>query len=208
MALASSEIEWVRVADTSPLIGSTSGGGRPARRCRPKHSRCIAILARARAAVSGAQPDDIIKQGDTLVTVAEKPASTARRLPRAVLEHGVRRGRDSLFAAQRAKPVPRPGRQAWLKKPPRSRSWARCSARDLDVGGRQQEDLVGDALHAAVQGVREAAGEVDQPLRELGVDALQVEDHGRVVLEAVGDLLRVVEAARDDEVHAHRRVRR
>ena len=39
--------------------------------------------------------------------------------------------------------------------------------RDLDVARRQQEDLVGDPLHAAVERVREAAREVDQPLREL-----------------------------------------
>src|SRR6187549_427032 len=39
--------------------------------------------------------------------------------------------------------------------------------RHFDVAWRQQEDLVGDALHAAVQGVREPAGEVDQALGEL-----------------------------------------
>src|SRR6266536_3806011 len=73
---------------------------------------------------------------------------------------------------------------------------------DLDVARRQQEDLVGDALHAAVEGVREPAREVDQALRELGVGALQVEDHRDLLLELVGDLLRVVEAARQYEVHA------
>src|SRR5437899_8036475 len=80
--------------------------------------------------------------------------------------------------------------------------------RDLDVARGQQEDLVGDALHAAVQRVGEAAGEVDQPLRELGVGALQVEDHGNSLLEAVGDLLCVVEAPRQDEMHAHAARRR
>src|SRR5919204_6778545 len=49
--------------------------------------------------------------------------------------------------------------------------------RDLDVLRRQQEDLVGHALHASVERVREPAREVDQPLRELRVRALQVEDH-------------------------------
>ena len=38
---------------------------------------------------------------------------------------------------------------------------------DLDVARGQQEDLVGDALHAAVQGVGQPAGEVDQALGEL-----------------------------------------
>ena len=41
--------------------------------------------------------------------------------------------------------------------------------RDLDVARREHEDLVGDPLHAAVERVREAAGEVDQALAELGV---------------------------------------
>src|SRR5437870_4911828 len=35
---------------------------------------------------------------------------------------------------------------------------------ELDVARRQQEHLVGHALHAAVERVREAAREVDQPL--------------------------------------------
>src|SRR6478609_8740890 len=47
---------------------------------------------------------------------------------------------------------------------------------DLDVSRREQEHLVGHPLHAAVERVREAAREVDQPLRQLGVGALQVED--------------------------------
>src|SRR5213596_3486827 len=75
---------------------------------------------------------------------------------------------------------------------------------DLDIAGRQQEDLVGNALHAALERVGQAACEVDQPLRELGVSALQVQDHRNQVLELVRDLLRVVEAPRDDEVDARR----
>src|SRR4051794_24564481 len=67
---------------------------------------------------------------------------------------------------------------------------------DLDVAGRQEEDLVGHPLHPAVQRVGEATREVDQALRELRVRALQVEDHGDPLLVLVGDLLRVVEAAR------------
>ena len=34
---------------------------------------------------------------------------------------------------------------------------------DLDVGGGQQEDLVGDPLHLAADAVAEAAREVDEP---------------------------------------------
>src|SRR5215204_212649 len=73
---------------------------------------------------------------------------------------------------------------------------------DLDVPRREQEHLVGDALHAAVERVAEPAGEVDQPLRQVLVGALQIEDHRRAVLEAVGDLLGVVEAPRDDEMYS------
>src|SRR5437762_13413524 len=59
----------------------------------------------------------------------------------------------------------------------------------FDVPRRQQEDLVGDALHAAVERVREAAAEVDQALRELLVGALKIQDHRHALLEPVGDLL-------------------
>src|SRR5436190_3024858 len=76
--------------------------------------------------------------------------------------------------------------------------------RDLDVSRGEQEDLVRDSLHAAVERVREPAGEIDQPLRQLLVAALEIEDDRHPVLEAVGDLLRVVEAARQDEMHLDR----
>src|SRR4051794_626921 len=71
---------------------------------------------------------------------------------------------------------------------------------DLDVARREQEHLVGDPLHATVERVGEARGEVDQALREIGVGALEVEDHRDRVLELVRDLLRVVEALRHHEV--------
>src|SRR5581483_10027816 len=56
---------------------------------------------------------------------------------------------------------------------------------DLHISGRQQEHLVRDPLHAPVQGVCESAREVDQALRQLGVRALQVEDHRHPLLEAI-----------------------
>src|SRR4051812_31379428 len=74
---------------------------------------------------------------------------------------------------------------------------------DLHVARGEHEHLVGDALHAAVERVREAAREVDEPLAEVGLDALEVEDDRDRVLELVRHLLGVVEALRDDEVHAH-----
>src|SRR4051795_531673 len=75
--------------------------------------------------------------------------------------------------------------------------------RDLDVARREHEDLVGDPLHAAVQGVGQAAREVDEPLAQVVLDALEVEHHRDRVLELVGDLLGVVEALGDHQVHAH-----
>src|SRR5581483_8984602 len=74
---------------------------------------------------------------------------------------------------------------------------------DLDIARGEQEDLVGDALHAAVERVGQSAGEVDEPLGELLVGALEVENDRHTLLEPVGDLLRVVEAAREDEVDAN-----
>jgi len=46
--------------------------------------------------------------------------------------------------------------------------------RDFHVLRREQEDLVGYSLHATVERVGQAAGEIDQTLRELAVDALEV----------------------------------
>src|SRR3954465_713234 len=75
--------------------------------------------------------------------------------------------------------------------------------RDLDVARREHEPLVGDPLHAAVEGVGQPAGEVDEALGEVGVDALEVEDHRDRGLELVGARLGVVERLGDDEMHAH-----
>src|SRR6476659_7229860 len=75
--------------------------------------------------------------------------------------------------------------------------------RYLHVARRQQEGLVGDLLHAALERVRETGGEVDQPLGELGVGRLQVQDHRNGLLELVRDLLGVVEAVRRDQVDAN-----
>src|SRR3954452_22253895 len=74
---------------------------------------------------------------------------------------------------------------------------------DLDVARRQHEHLVGDALHAAVERVGEPAGEVDEALAQVVLDALEVEHDRDRVLELVRDLLGVVEALGDDEMHAH-----
>src|SRR3954452_2987343 len=72
--------------------------------------------------------------------------------------------------------------------------------RYLDVARGEQEHLVGDPLHAPVERIGEAGGKVDQPLREVGVGALEVQDHRDGVLELVRDLLGVVEALGDYQV--------
>src|SRR5450759_5008280 len=74
---------------------------------------------------------------------------------------------------------------------------------DLDGAGGEHEDLVGDALHAPVERVGEARGEVDEALCEVGVRALEVEDHGDPVLELVGDLLGVGEGLGHHDVPPH-----
>src|SRR5919198_4718470 len=80
--------------------------------------------------------------------------------------------------------------------------------RDLDVARCEQEDLVGDPLHAAVERVGEAGGEVDQPLGEVRVRPLEVQDHRDRVLELVGYLLGVVEALRYHQVDLELAARR
>src|SRR3954452_20427041 len=73
--------------------------------------------------------------------------------------------------------------------------------RDLDVARREHEGLVGDLLHAALEGVGEARREVDQALGELGIGGLEIQDYRRPLLEGVGDLLSVVEVARGHEMN-------
>ena len=67
MALGDLLIEWVRVPDTSPAIG------RSLAECAFRARTGITIIAilREPEPVTGAQPDDVIQQGDTLVTVGK-----------------------------------------------------------------------------------------------------------------------------------------
>src|SRR5512146_2306246 len=74
------------------------------------------------------------------------------------------------FAPNGASPVLRLVEEAALEH---SRAILR---RQLHVARREEEDLVGDALHASVERVRQAAREVDQPLAELRDGGLEVED--------------------------------
>jgi K+:H+ antiporter subunit KhtT len=65
MALGELSIEWVAVPDSSPLIGKTLAEAA----LRAKTGITIIAILREPEPVSGAQPNDVIQQGDTLVTV-------------------------------------------------------------------------------------------------------------------------------------------
>jgi len=67
MALGELTIEWVSVPDDSPTIGKTLA------ECGFRARTGITVIAilREPEPVTGAQPDDVIQQGDTLVTVGK-----------------------------------------------------------------------------------------------------------------------------------------
>jgi TrkA domain protein len=67
MALGELLIEWEAVPDTSPWIGKTLAESG----FRAKTGITIIAILREPEPVTGAQPDDVIKQGDTLVTVGK-----------------------------------------------------------------------------------------------------------------------------------------
>ncbi len=67
MALGELQIEWIRVPDTSPWIGRTLAD------CAFRATVGVTVIAilRKPEPIVGARPDDIVQQGDTLVTVAK-----------------------------------------------------------------------------------------------------------------------------------------
>lgn len=81
IALGDLSIEWVRVPDTSPAIGRTLAD------CgfRAKTGITIIAILRESETISGAQPDDVIQAGDTLVTVGR---AGQYRAFRELLAHG------------------------------------------------------------------------------------------------------------------------
>jgi TrkA domain protein len=84
VALGELTIEWVPVPDTSPWIGRTLA------ECgfRAKTGITVIAILREPEPVSGAQPDDVLQRGDTLVTVGKAGQYAAfRRL----LEGGAQR---------------------------------------------------------------------------------------------------------------------
>src|SRR4051812_45012619 len=93
----------------------------------------------------------------------------------------------------RSVPCPRPPGASGLVEEAAFHQHRLVLGGDGHAGRREQEDTVGNALHGAVERIRQAAGEVDQPLGQIGLGGLQVDDHRHLGLEAVRDLLRVVE---------------
>ena len=67
MALGELQIEWVPVPDSSPWIGKTLAEAG----FRAKTGVTVIAILREPEPVSGAQPDDVVQRGDTLVTVAK-----------------------------------------------------------------------------------------------------------------------------------------
>jgi TrkA domain protein len=75
LALGELHIEWVPVPDTSPAIGKSLA------ECGLRAQTGVTVIAilREPEPVSGAQPDDVIQQGDTLVAVGKAGQFTAFR---------------------------------------------------------------------------------------------------------------------------------
>ena len=67
MALGELQIEWVPVPDTSPCIGKTLGE----LAFRKETGVTVIAILREPEPISGAQPDDRLQQGDTVVTVGK-----------------------------------------------------------------------------------------------------------------------------------------
>jgi len=67
MALGELQIEWVAVPDSSPAIGKTLA------ECGLRARTGVTVIAilREPEPVSGAQPEDVIQRGDTLVAVGK-----------------------------------------------------------------------------------------------------------------------------------------
>ncbi len=70
MALGELSIEWVEVPEGSPLIGHTLEQAA----FRSRTGVTIIAILRQPEPVAGARPDDVIKRGDTLVTVGKASA--------------------------------------------------------------------------------------------------------------------------------------
>jgi TrkA domain protein len=75
MALGELTIEWIPVPDTSPWIGKSLAEAA----FRARTGVTVIAILREPEPVSGAQPQDVVQRGDTLVTVARHGAYPAFR---------------------------------------------------------------------------------------------------------------------------------
>src|SRR5918998_3118163 len=73
LALGDLLIEWIPVPDTSPWIGKTLAEAG----FRAKAGITVIAILREPEPVTGALPDDVIQEGDTLVTVGKAGAYSA-----------------------------------------------------------------------------------------------------------------------------------
>jgi TrkA domain protein len=67
LALGELHIEWIPVPDTSPAIGLTLADAR----LRARTGVTVIAILREPEPVSGAQPEDVVQRGDTLVGVGK-----------------------------------------------------------------------------------------------------------------------------------------
>jgi TrkA domain protein len=67
MALGELQIEWIAVPDTSPAIGLTLADAK----LRARTGVTVIAILREPEPVSGAQPEDFVQRGDTLVAVGK-----------------------------------------------------------------------------------------------------------------------------------------
>jgi TrkA domain protein len=67
MALGELQIEWIPVPDSSPAIGMSLADAR----LRARTGVTVIAILREPEPVSGAQPEDVIERGDTLVGVGK-----------------------------------------------------------------------------------------------------------------------------------------
>src|ERR671915_1043636 len=67
MALGEMQIEWIPVPEQSPWIGHTLADAG----FRAKLGITVIAILREPESVSGARPEDVVQQGDTLVTVGK-----------------------------------------------------------------------------------------------------------------------------------------
>jgi TrkA domain protein len=67
MALGELHIEWVPVPDSSPAIGLSLADAK----LRARTGVTVIAILREPEPVSGAQPDDVVQRGDTLVAVGK-----------------------------------------------------------------------------------------------------------------------------------------